>query len=87
MTTNSFAFFKGLGEFPTVMQTFRILPTPLGFISGYAKTKMFSIALMWKVEHTSGKTFPTLFDQKYGFFFVLFDLTNERRIKETKATV
>ena len=44
MITNSFAFFKGLGEFPTVMQTFRILPTPLGFISGYANTKMFSIA-------------------------------------------
>ena len=39
-----------------------------------------------KVEHTSGKTSPTVFQQKDGFFYVPFDLTNERRMKEKRPT-
>ena len=35
----------------------------------------------WKVDHTMGETSPTLFGQYSGFFYVLFDLTSERRMK------
>ena len=38
----------------------------------------------WKVDHTTGETYPTPCEQECGFFYVPFDFTNERRMKETR---
>ena len=38
------------------------------------------------VDHTTRESSPTLLEQEFGFFYVPFDLTDERRIKETKPT-
>ena len=35
---------------------------------------------MWNVDHTTKETFPTLFKQKCGFFYIPFDLTDEGQI-------